>query len=121
MRETALNDWPVRRGNVRDIIDLGDVVPSECVVRGYLIGSGWKEYQASTSVCGIELSTRLTQAQRLEKPIFTPATKADEGHDENISLQPMCTAAGTDVANELRERSLDKMKSASQRIPSCGA
>ena len=84
-----------------------DVVPIECVVRGYLIGSGWKEYQASSSVCGIELPAGLAQAEQLEEPIFTPATKADEGHDENISLQQMCTTVGTDVANELRERSLD--------------
>jgi len=83
-----------------------DVVPVECVVRGYLIGSGWKEYQASSSVCGIELPVGIAQAQQLEEPIFTPATKADEGHDENISFQQMCTSVGTDVANELRERSL---------------
>jgi len=82
------------------------VVPVECVVRGYLVGSGWKEYQASSSVCGIELPVGIAQAQQLEEPIFTPATKADEGHDENISFQQMCTSVGTDVANELRDRSL---------------
>ena len=59
-----------------------DVVPIECVVRGYLIGSGWKEYQASSSVCGIKLPPGIVQAQQLEEPIFTPATKAEEGHDD---------------------------------------
>ena len=84
-----------------------DVVPIECVVRGYLVGSGWKEYQRSQTVCGIELPAGLAQAEKLAEPIFTPSTKADEGHDENISFAQMCQTVGEVVANELRERSIN--------------
>ena len=63
-----------------------EVVPIECVVRGYLAGSGWKEYQQSETVCGINLPSGLQQSSKLPEPIFTPATKAEEGHDENISF-----------------------------------
>jgi phosphoribosylaminoimidazole-succinocarboxamide synthase len=76
------------------------------VVRGYLCGSGWKEYQQTGSVCGIELPAGLTNCSRLEEPIFTPATKAESGHDENISFQRMVEIVGLEVAEELRRRSL---------------
>lgn len=82
------------------------VVPIECVVRGYLVGSGWAEYQRTQSVCGIELPAGLTESDRLEQPIFTPATKVDEGHDENISFAHMVELIGREVAEELRDRSL---------------
>ena len=84
-----------------------DVVPIECVVRGYLSGSGWKEYRQSGSVCGIQLPDGLRESDRLEEPIFTPATKATEGHDINISFERMCELVGQDVAEELREKSLE--------------
>ena len=84
-----------------------DVVPVECVVRGYLVGSGWKDYQNTGSVCGIELPPNLPNCAKFETPIFTPATKAEEGHDENISLEQMVDVVGNDVAVELRDRSLD--------------
>lgn len=83
------------------------VVPVECVVRGYLSGSGWKEYQRSGTVCGISLPLGLVESDRLPEPIFTPATKAETGHDENISFQQMCDAVGTATADELRRRSID--------------
>ena len=83
------------------------VVPIECVVRGYLSGSGWKEYQRSGTVCGITLPPGLVESDRLPEPIFTPATKAETGHDENISFQQMCDAVGTHTADELRRRSID--------------
>ena len=83
-----------------------EVVPIECVVRGYLVGSGWKEYQKSGTVCGIKLPEGLQQASKLDEPIFTPATKAEEGHDENISFERMVEIVGQDVAEELREKSL---------------
>jgi len=83
-----------------------EVVPIECVVRGYLAGSGWKEYQQSQTVCGIELPEGLEQCQKLPEPIFTPATKADEGHDENISFERACEIAGTDLMTHLRDVSL---------------
>ncbi len=84
-----------------------EVVPIECVVRGYLAGSGWKEYQESQTVCGIKLPAGLTECARLEEPIFTPATKAETGHDENISFERMVEIVGSDVAEELKRRSLD--------------
>ena len=83
------------------------VVPIECVVRGYLAGSGWKEYQQSQTVCGIELPAGLQQCDKLPEPIFTPATKADQGHDENISFQRACKIAGTPLMTLLRKLSID--------------
>ncbi|MDO4574413.1 MAG: phosphoribosylaminoimidazolesuccinocarboxamide synthase [Planctomycetia bacterium] len=82
------------------------VVPIECVVRGYLTGSGWKEYQQSGTVCGIQLPAGLLESAKLETPIFTPSTKAEEGHDENISFDQMVAVVGQDVATELRDRSI---------------
>lgn len=83
------------------------VVPFECVARGYLAGSGWKEYRASRTVCGIPLPAGLREAEVLPEPIFTPATKAEEGHDENVSFETMAAAVGTETATELRNRTLD--------------
>ena len=85
-----------------------DVVPVECVARGYLAGSGWKEYRASHTVCGIALPDGLKDASQLSEPIFTPATKAEQGlHDENISFEKMIDAVGRETAEELREKTLD--------------
>jgi len=83
-----------------------EVIPLECVVRGYLAGSGWREYKASQTVCGLELPADLKQCAELPGPIFTPATKAASGHDENISFERACQIVGEDVATELRDRSL---------------
>jgi phosphoribosylaminoimidazole-succinocarboxamide synthase len=83
------------------------VVPIECVVRGYLVGSGWKEYQKMGTVCGIPLPKGLKQAQQLDEVIFTPATKAETGHDENISFDEMVKVVGRKVAEELRRRSIE--------------
>ena len=79
----------------------------ECVVRGYLAGSGWKEYQKSQSVCGIELPPGLRLASQLPEPIFTPSTKADEGHDENIDMKECARILGDEMANRVRDLSLD--------------
>jgi phosphoribosylaminoimidazole-succinocarboxamide synthase len=84
-----------------------EVVPIECVVRGYLEGSGWKEYQQHGSVCGIPLPRGLLQASLLEEPIFTPATKEASGHDINITFARMGELVGVDLAEELRDRSLE--------------
>jgi phosphoribosylaminoimidazole-succinocarboxamide synthase len=81
--------------------------PIECVARGYLIGSGWKDYQATGSICGIRLPQGLKQASRLPEPIFTPATKAQSGHDENIGFEEAAKAVGRDTAEELRTRTLE--------------
>ncbi len=82
------------------------VVPVECVVRGYLAGSGWKEYRQSGTVCGIQLPVGLKESSRLPEPIFTPANKAESGHDENISFEQMCEIVGTELAGRLRDISL---------------
>lgn len=82
------------------------VVPIECVVRGYLAGSGWSDYQRTGSVCGVELPRGLRQCDRLEKPIFTPATKEEHGHDENISFERACELVGAECMTLLRDRSL---------------
>ncbi len=84
-----------------------DLIPVECVVRGYIIGSGWKEYQQTGSVCGIELPKGLRMADRLEQPIFTPAYKAEMGeHDENITKQQMVDLIGADLSDYLEKMSL---------------
>ena len=83
-----------------------EVVPIECVVRGYLSGSGWKEYRATQSVCGIKLPAGLRESDQLPEPIFTPATKAESGHDENISFDEMVKRVGREVSEELRRRSM---------------
>jgi phosphoribosylaminoimidazole-succinocarboxamide synthase len=83
------------------------VVPIECVVRGYLAGSGWKEYQKNSQVCGVDLPAGLTQCAKLPEPIFTPATKAEQGeHDENISFERACELVGTLQMEVLRDHSL---------------
>jgi phosphoribosylaminoimidazole-succinocarboxamide synthase len=83
------------------------VAPVECVVRGYLEGSGWKEYRAGGAVCGIRLAAGLVQCSRLPEPIFTPATKEESGHDQNIAFEQMEEILGRETAQELRERSID--------------
>ncbi len=82
------------------------VVPVECVVRGYLAGSSWKEYRQSGTVCGIKLPPGLKESSRLPEPIFTPASKAESGHDENISFAQMCGVVGKELAGRLRDISL---------------
>jgi len=89
-------------------------LPVEAVVRGYLIGSGWKDYQATGAVCGIKLAPGLKQAQKLPEPIFTPATKAEEGHDENISFERMSEIVGQGVADRIREVSIRLYREASE-------
>jgi len=89
-----------------------DMVAIECVVRGYISGSAWKEYQATGSVCGIALPNGLRESDQLPEPIFTPATKAASGHDENISFERMAQQAGPQVSKELREISLRLYKTA---------
>lgn len=88
------------------LVEKAQPFPIECVVRGYLAGSGWKEYRATGSVCGIKLPAGLREASRLENPIFTPATKAQTGHDENITWEQMVAQVGRESAEKLRELSL---------------
>ena len=108
-----VNDLPLPAGIDREalagrsmVVRRTTVFPVECVVRGYLSGSGWKEYQASGKVCGITLPAGLRESEMLPEPIFTPATKAESGHDMNISFEQMCEIVGSDTAETLRELSL---------------
>lgn len=82
------------------------VVPIECVVRGYLVGSGWRDYQSTGAVCGIELDEGLKNCAKFPQALFTPATKAEAGHDENISFNQMIEVVGDDTANELKSKSI---------------
>lgn len=91
-----------------------NVIPFECVVRGYLEGSGWKEYQDSQAVCGVALPAGLRQADRLPSPIFTPATKAEEGHDENVPEAVMAEALGEELSSRLRDLSLQVYNDAAE-------
>jgi phosphoribosylaminoimidazole-succinocarboxamide synthase len=84
-----------------------EVLPVECVVRGYLVGSGWKDYRATGAVCGIALPPGLRESGRLEPPVFTPATKAETGHDENIPFETMEATVGRERALEARRVSLE--------------
>ena len=88
------------------LVRRAEMFPVECVVRGYLSGSGWKEYKANGSVCGIKLPAGLRESEQLPEPIFTPATKAVSGHDENISFEHMCQLVDPEDARQLRDLSL---------------
>src|SRR5689334_7615032 len=94
------------------LVRRAEMFPVECVVRGYLSGSGWKEYKASGSVCGIKLPAGLRESEQLPEPIFTPATKALSGHDENISFDEMVKRAGPELSEKLRDLSLRIYKKA---------
>ena len=89
------------------LVQRAEMFPVECVVRGYLSGSGWKEYKASGSVCGIKLPAGLRESEQLPEPIFTPATKATSGHDENISFEQMTQVVDPEDARKLRDLSLE--------------
>jgi phosphoribosylaminoimidazole-succinocarboxamide synthase len=97
------------------------VVPFECVARGYLAGSGWKEYRVNGTVCGVKLPPGLREASRLSEPIFTPATKAPAGaHDENVSLARMANDIGMSLATELRDRTLSVYRRAADHAAARG-
>jgi phosphoribosylaminoimidazole-succinocarboxamide synthase len=97
-----------------------EVVPIECVVRGYLSGSGWKEYKSTGKICGLKIPAGLRESDRLEEPIFTPSTKAEEGHDLNISFKEMQKAIGADLARKIRKVSLELYQKASLHALSKG-
>ena len=94
--------------------------PVECVVRGYLAGSGWKDYRKSGAVCGIALPPGLRESDRLEEPLFTPSTKAETGHDENISFEQMSAIVGKSRAAELRDLTLELYRRARAHAESRG-
>lgn len=99
---------------------MAEVVPIECVARGYLAGSGVVEYERSGSVCGVELPKGLVRSSQLPHPIFTPATKATEGHDENISFERAATIAGAERMSHLRELTLQLYEAGAARARTCG-
>jgi phosphoribosylaminoimidazole-succinocarboxamide synthase len=88
------------------VVQRAEMFPVECVVRGYISGSAWKEYQATGKVCGIELAAGLRESDAFPEPIFTPATKAVSGHDENISFAQMCEILGAETSSHLRDITL---------------
>lgn len=97
-----------------------EVIPFECVARGYLAGSAFKEYRRAGTACGIPLPTGLERASRLPEPIFTPATKAESGHDENVSSDYVAAAIGSEVAGRLRDLTLELYRTAARHAESCG-
>ncbi|HCG26997.1 MAG TPA: phosphoribosylaminoimidazolesuccinocarboxamide synthase [Lentisphaeria bacterium] len=102
------------------IVKKARTIPLECIVRGYLIGSGWKDYRKNGRVCGIPLPTGYQQAQKLEEPLFTPSTKADSGHDENISFETAVELVGREKAEKVRECTLRIYKEAAAHAEKCG-
>jgi phosphoribosylaminoimidazole-succinocarboxamide synthase len=94
------------------LVHRAEMFPVECVVRGYISGSAWKEYRAKGTVCGIALPAGLKESDAFPDPIFTPATKATTGHDENISFDQMCDIVGVETASHLRDLSLRVYKQA---------
>jgi len=116
---TKVKDYPAVLHKYRDILEnrsmfvkKANPMPVECIVRGYLSGSGWKEYKTKGTVCGIRLPMGLLESSQLEEPIFTPSTKAEEGHDINISFEEMEKIVGSEHARRLRNASLSIYKKA---------
>jgi len=96
------------------------LLPVECIVRGYISGSGWKEYQKTGSISGVKLPASLKESERLPEPIFTPSTKAETGHDENISVEKMIDIIGTDITKKIKEACINIYLKASQYAESKG-
>ena len=110
---TDVKDYPSILHKYRDVLEERSMLvkkarplPVECIVRGYLSGSGWKDYKENGSVCGIRLPQGLVESSRLDEPIFTPSTKAEEGHDINISIEEVREMVGAEMAERLRDTSL---------------
>jgi len=110
----SVDDYPDPLPRYRDqlegrsmLVKRAQIVPIECVARGYLSGSGWKDYLRTGGVCGIPLPPGLRESDKLPEPVFTPATKAQTGHDENISFEEAAGEAGTELAARLRDLTLD--------------
>ncbi len=102
------------------IVKKAEVIPFECVARGYIAGSGWAEYRKTKQVCGVRLPAGLVEADHLSEPIFTPATKSERGHDENVSFETMADRLGNEEAERLRDLTLDLYGRASEYAASRG-
>jgi len=110
---TRVKDFPEKVHKYADILEERSMLvkkvhpmPVECVVRGYLSGSGWKEYKKSGTICGISLPEGLVESSRLNEPLFTPSTKAEEGHDSNISFDEVSKKVGQEMADKLKDVSI---------------
>ena len=119
MISTNINDFPDELTPFKDIlkgrsmlVKKAELLPVECIVRGYLIGSGWKEYKQSQTIGGMPLRAGYEMAGKLDEPIFTPSTKADEGHDENISIDEMNEIVGLELGKKLEQISIELYKTA---------
>lgn len=124
---TEVEDFPAELARHRPVLGgrsvlvrKARVVPFECVARGYLAGSGFRDYRSTGAVCGIELPPGLERAQRLPEPLFTPATKAEEGHDENVPMALLEESLGTALAGRLREITLELYRTAAERAEGVG-
>lgn len=124
---TDVGDYPAELAAYSEMLDgrsvlvkKAAVVPFECVARGYLAGSGFREYTDSRSVCGIPLPEGLQRADKLPEAIFTPATKAESGHDENVSYEIMAAGVGDELAKQLREITLAVYAMGADHSASCG-
>jgi len=102
------------------LVRRADMLPLECIVRGYVAGSAWKEYERSSTVHGTELRKGMLQAERLDEPMFTPSTKAEEGHDENISFAQAADLVGSDVANQARDLCIEAYNRAAKAAEAQG-
>ncbi len=114
------NDFGSRLRGRSMLVRKADRIDLECIVRGYITGSGWREYQKTGEVCGIKLPGDLSLSQKLEEPVFTPSTKADSGHDENIDYERATEIVGEDTAAEIRDLSLKIYKMAQEYAESKG-
>mgnify|MGYP001275025085 CR=1 FL=1 len=119
MISTNINDFPDELTPYKDmlkgrsmLVKKAELLPVECIVRGYLIGSGWKEYSQSQTIGGMPLRAGYEMAGKLDEPIFTPSTKADEGHDENISIDEMNKIVGLELGKKLEQISIELYKTA---------
>lgn len=124
---TDVSEYPAGLSNFKEelqgrsmLVKKIKMVEAECIVRGYLEGSGLKEYNQTGSICGIKLPEGLRQCEKLPAPIFTPSTKAAEGHDENVSFEFVADRIGTELANKLRDTSIALYNRASQYAESKG-
>ena len=122
---TKVSDFPVECQNDQYenrsmLVKKLKMVPIECIVRGYITGSGWKSYKENGTVCGIKLPEGLQESQKLDEPIFTPSTKAAEGHDENISFEKTCEIIGTDLAQKIKNASIEIYKKCAEYALSRG-
>ena len=119
MISTDIENFPEELNQYKDILNgrsmlvkKAELLPVECIVRGYLIGSGWKEYKQSQTIGGMSLRPGYEMAGKLDEPIFTPSTKADEGHDENISIDEMNDIVGLELGKKLEAISIELYKTA---------